>query len=157
MFESKNVEFKISLVVIVAVSFLLVSTWKESLAQAESEGIADQTIGLMEAPLKQELGPGQIESKYEKSEIYGTVVAFDFCLQAGVLDSTWGAKAVRVLNELGATDAKITATSDVGPTEVRAESLQVGEMKAMSVQCVPSSEGDCIGWSIMFPGGMLNM
>ena len=157
MFEGKNMKVRFSFVFILVVSLFLVSTWKENLAEAEGLCIADQTIELLEAPLKQELGPGQIESKYEKSEIYGTVVAFDFCLEEGVLDSTWGAKVVRVLNELDATDAQITSTSDVGPTGVGAESLKVGEMEAMTVQCVPSSEGDCIGWSIMFPGSLPQM
>jgi len=155
MSACKNVRVKLLFVFLVMVSLCMVGTGKESLAETPGKSIADQTIALLEAPFEKEFGPVQVESKYEKSEIFGTVVGFDFRLEKGKFDSNWGEKVVRVLTVLGAPGAEISAKSDSGPTEVRADSLKVGKSEAMSVQCVPSTEGDSLGWSIMFPGGLM--
>jgi hypothetical protein len=155
MFEYKNVKIKLLFVFLAVVSLCLVGTGKESPAETSGKSIADQTIERLKTPLEKELGDIKVGMKYEKREIFGTVVGFDCWLEKGKLDSTWGEKVVRVLNTLGATGAQISARSDSGPTEVRAESLKVGEKEATSVQCVPSSDGYSLGWSLMFPSGLL--
>ena len=154
MFGCKNRGEKQWFVLLAVVSLCLFGVSQESPAGTPDNSMAKQTIDLFKTPVEKAFGPVKVKS-HEKSEIYGTVVSIDFLPEEKKLDPTWGDKMVGILNALGAVDAKISSKSDWGPTEVRAESLKVGEREAASIQVVPSSELDAMALTMMFPGGML--
>jgi hypothetical protein len=154
MFKCKKAMGKKWFVVLAAVSLCLAWMIPSSRAEAPDKSMAKQTVDLLRAPVEKVFGKVKVKS-HEKSEIYGTVVSINFHPEEMKLDPTWGEKMVGVLKIVGAENPEISSESDWGPTEVRADSLNVGEKEAASVQCVLSSELDHLAVTMMFPGGML--
>jgi len=113
--------------------------------------LAEDTMKTLEGPLTKEFGrPMTGKLGYEGHQSVVHVIAIDYQLKPGELDAGWGEKVVRALEAVGAADAAISSKSDWGPTEVRAESLPVGERKSASVQFVISQEDNVISCSMGF-------
>jgi len=131
--------------------FSLTITRTVRATEPDEATLAEDTMKTLEEPLTKEFGrPMTGTLGYEGHQSVMHVIAIDYQLEPGELDAGWAEKVVRALEAAGATAAAISSKSDWGPTEVRAESLPVGEMKAVSVQFVISQEDNIIGCSIGF-------
>ncbi|MCP4633893.1 MAG: hypothetical protein GY855_13285, partial [candidate division Zixibacteria bacterium] len=119
-------------------------------SQANEPSSSDLTARinlLLKKELEKEFGPLTGELSYDRQEIYGRVLSFNYGLKQGNLDESWGKNVETAMGRLG-------ITVKVKRSEVRAKDQEIENIKFASLQFTTSrglDEPDLISATFLIP------
>jgi len=114
-------------------------------AGAAASEIADKIGARLKKAFEEQFGALEGGAGYERKQIFGTVVGFNYHLKEGKLQDGWTTKAQDALKQLG-------IEAEASRSEVRAEDQMIEGKKFLSLQVTRSrgsEEGDSLGVSIL--------